>query len=213
MADPNLAVIIFLVVLLTQVVAWIGKSVLQEAAFSAYSSIFLSKAHRDQSRLRKQVLEDKAELNRTSSQDEFAKWAKLRRKVDKGIADLEKTNAVLASSRSTFGFRFNTLIWIATTGAQLVLVWWYRRQPVFWLPAQWVPAPVAYILRFPSAPKGSVSSAAWGTVCKRVLTSVEEIVKPFFQPAPPVAEPMGVPVAVPEKQTATIQEVEHDGLD
>lgn len=92
MADPNLAVIIFLVVLLTQVVAWIGKSVLQEAAFSAYSSIFLSKAHRDQSRLRKQVLEDKAELNRTSSQDEFAKWAKLRRKVDKGIADLEKTS-------------------------------------------------------------------------------------------------------------------------
>ena len=33
---------------------------------------------------------DKAELAKTSSQDEFAKWAKLRRKLDKGIADLEK---------------------------------------------------------------------------------------------------------------------------
>jgi len=92
MADPNLAVLIFLIVLLTQVVAWIGKSVLQEAAFSLYSSVFLAKAQRDQKRLRKQVLEDKADLAKTSSQDEFAKWAKLRRKVDKGLADLEKTS-------------------------------------------------------------------------------------------------------------------------
>lgn len=63
-------------------------------------------------------------------------------------------DTTLASARSGFALRFGTLIWVATTGAQLVLVWWYRRQPVFWLPAQWVPGPVAYVLRFPSAPKG-----------------------------------------------------------
>lgn len=45
-----------------------------------------------QRKLRKQVLEDKAELGRTSSQDEFAKWAKLRRKLDKSLADLEKAS-------------------------------------------------------------------------------------------------------------------------
>lgn len=171
MASPNLAVLIFLVVLLTQVVAWIGKSVLQEAAFSLYSSIFLSSAYRDQKKLRKQVLEDKAELGRTSSQDEFAKWAKLKRKLDKGLADLEKTSELaraarfspayanttdttLTSSRSTFALRFSSLIWVFTTGAQLVLVWWFRKQAVFWIPDQWLPGPVAYILRFPSAPKG-----------------------------------------------------------
>jgi hypothetical protein len=92
MADLNLAVLIFLVVLLTQVVAWIGKSVLQEAAFTAYSRVVLSKAQKDQKRLRAQVLADKAELARTSSQDEFAKWAKLKRKVDKGLAELETTS-------------------------------------------------------------------------------------------------------------------------
>jgi hypothetical protein len=36
------------------------------------------------------VLADKADLAKTSSQDEFAKWAKLKRKLDKGLADLEK---------------------------------------------------------------------------------------------------------------------------
>lgn len=30
-----------------------------------------------------------AELKATSAQDEFSKWAKLRRKVDKAVADLE----------------------------------------------------------------------------------------------------------------------------
>lgn len=31
---------------------------------------------------------------RTSAQDQFAKWAKLRRSVDKGLADLEKLSAL-----------------------------------------------------------------------------------------------------------------------
>lgn len=92
MADPNLAVLIFLLVLLTQVVAWIGKSVLQEVASAAYTRAFLGNVAKEQRRLRKQVLDDKAELGRTSSQDEFAKWAKLRRKVDKGLADLERSS-------------------------------------------------------------------------------------------------------------------------
>jgi hypothetical protein len=59
-------------------------------AFSTYSRVFLSSSATKQRQLRKQVLQDKAELAGTSSQDEFAKWARLRRKVDKSLADLEK---------------------------------------------------------------------------------------------------------------------------
>ena len=33
----------------------------------------------------------------TSAQDQFAKWAKLRRSVDKGLADLEKLSECLPS--------------------------------------------------------------------------------------------------------------------
>ena len=42
-----------------------------------------------QKALRKEIFQLKQELGMTSSQDEFAKWAKLRRRVDKGLADLE----------------------------------------------------------------------------------------------------------------------------
>ncbi|WWD19245.1 protein GET1 [Kwoniella shandongensis] len=178
----NLALLIFLVVLFTQIVSWVGKTVLQEVAFAVYSRVFLSGTASKQRQLRKQVLAEKAELGWTSSQDEFAKWAKLRRKLDKGIADLEKINTTLTSSKTSFSVKFNSLLWILMTGSQLFLVWWYRKQPIFWLPQGWVPKPVAWILSFPSAPLGSVSSGAWGAVCKRVLQSVEEIVKAILEP-------------------------------
>jgi hypothetical protein len=41
------------------------------------------------------VLKTKQELLQTSAQDQFAKWAKLRRSVDKGLADLEKMSSWL----------------------------------------------------------------------------------------------------------------------
>ncbi|KIR41790.1 protein GET1 [Cryptococcus deuterogattii 99/473] len=161
----NLTLVIFLCTLINQIVSWVGKSVLQEIAFTAYSWVFLSGTSAKQRKLRKQVLEDKAELGRTSSQDEFAKWAKLRRKLDKGLADLEKANNNLSSSRSSFSKKFNTLLWLMTTGAQFLLSWWFRKQPIFWLPEGWVPYPVAWLVSFPSAPIGSVSSGAWGAIC------------------------------------------------
>lgn len=43
-----------------------------------------------QRQLKAELLATKKELMQTSAQDQFAKWAKLRRSVDKGLAELEK---------------------------------------------------------------------------------------------------------------------------
>jgi uncharacterized membrane-anchored protein YhcB (DUF1043 family) len=50
-----------------------------------------------QRKMKKQLFQMKAELDSTSSQDEFAKWAKLRRKLDKAAADLEKLSKYFLS--------------------------------------------------------------------------------------------------------------------
>jgi tail-anchored protein insertion receptor len=44
-------------------------------------------------KLKTDLLNTKTELLKTSAQDQFARWAKLRRSVDKGLADLEKLSA------------------------------------------------------------------------------------------------------------------------
>ncbi|WVW85406.1 hypothetical protein I302_107444 [Kwoniella bestiolae CBS 10118] len=213
---PNLALLIFLVVLLTQVVAWVGQTVLQDIAFSISSRIALSKSSKQQSDLRKQILADKAELGKTSSQDEFAKWAKIRRRLDKGLADLEKLNTTITTSKSSFTTKFKSFIWLLTSGSKLVLVWWFRKQAVFWLPQGWVPYPVAWLISFPSAPLGSVSSGAWSAICTRVLISLEEIVKALLEPSIPAGPIPTTPFAAPsEKQGAKIEPItlEHEKLD
>ncbi len=49
-----------------------------------------SKGVQDQTRLSREVVRLKREMNSTSSQDEFAKWAKLRRQHDKVLAEYEQ---------------------------------------------------------------------------------------------------------------------------
>ena len=92
-------------------ISWIGKSVLlhfvhlfftpdlsgstnHHQAWSPYQRIFNRNAVNRQRQLKSEILLKKAELLQTSAQDQFAKWAKLRRSVDKGLADLEKLSCV-----------------------------------------------------------------------------------------------------------------------
>jgi len=180
----TLALTIFLFVLLNEIITWIGKSVLQEYAFAAHQRIFNSKLSQEQRVLQKELLDTKAQLLRTSAQDEFAKWAKLRRRVDKGLSDLEKLNSQIASNRTGFSIKFSSFLWISTTGTQFVIGWYYRRSAVFWLPVGWF-GPLEYWLSFPFAPAGSVSCGVWQMSCRRVIKLGERVVKETIFPARP----------------------------
>ena len=137
-----------------------------------YLRITCSPTAMRQRALKSEILSTKSELLKTSAQDQFAKWAKLRRSVDKGLADLEKLSELLsppasrsiyplfyvdaevASSKSAFAMKFNTLLWFLTTGLQFAVGWWYRTQPVFFLPQGWL-GPLGWWLALPFAPAGT----------------------------------------------------------
>ena len=132
-----------------------------------------------QRQLKSEILLKKAELLQTSAQDQFAKWAKLRRSVDKGLADLEKLSCVSAihchrtqrlsnqlrfilhidaelnASKTSFALKFNSTLWMMTTGLQFAIGWWYSRAAVFYLPASWF-GPITWWLSFPFAPAGKI---------------------------------------------------------
>ncbi|KAG8703030.1 GET complex subunit get1, partial [Ceratobasidium sp. 423] len=84
--------------------------------------IFLKSTVDRQRTLRADVLAAKRDLLQTSSQDQFAKWAKLRRRVDRGLAELDTINSTLASARTSFSVKFSTVLWVCTTGAQFFIV-------------------------------------------------------------------------------------------
>lgn len=64
-------------------------------AYALYQRIFNASAVSRQRKLQAEILASKKELLQTSAQDQFARWAKLRRTVDKGLADLEKHSCVV----------------------------------------------------------------------------------------------------------------------
>jgi len=175
----GLLITIFLLVCLAELISWIGKPVLLDLCFSLYTYLLDPKAATQLRTLKRSILEDQKSLAQTSSQDQFAKWAKLRRKVDKGLADLDKLNAEMASTRSAFALRFNSALWLVTTGSQFVIGWWYRKQAVFYLPTGWFGL-AEWWLALPFAPKGSVSCGAWQIACRRTIRVLEGIVRNFI---------------------------------
>ncbi|KAF9512529.1 hypothetical protein BS47DRAFT_1330276 [Hydnum rufescens UP504] len=175
----GLLVTIFLLVFFSELISWIGKPLLLDLCFSLYTYVFDPKAATRLKSLKTSILVDQKSLAQTSSQDQFAKWAKLRRKVDKGFADLDKLNAEMASVRSAFAIRFNSILWIVTNGSQLFIGWWYRKQAVFYLPPGWF-GPAEWWLALPFAPKGSVSCGAWQVACRRAIRLLEGIVRDFM---------------------------------
>jgi len=130
------------------------------------------------------------ELNATSSQDEFAKWAKLRRQHDKLLEQLEKNSmfstpssagangkhttnttaeASTDSTRATFDSAVSTLRWLGTNGLRMFLQFWYSKQAMFWIPKGWLPYYAEWLLSFPRAPLGSISIQAWFLACTAII--------------------------------------------
>ncbi|KAI0775775.1 CHD5-like protein-domain-containing protein [Trametes elegans] len=167
---------LFVLVFVTELISWVGQNVLLEFFFALYLRIFYSSIATRQRTLKSEILLNKKELLQTSAQDQFAKWAKLRRSVDKGLADLEKLNGELASVRTSFSLKFKSALWIMTTGLQFVIGWWYRKTAVFYLPPGWF-GPLTWLLAFPFAPAGSVSCGVWQMACRRVIKVGERVAK------------------------------------
>jgi hypothetical protein len=134
-------------------------------------------------------------LNATSSQDEFAKWARLRRQHDKLLDELEKkseerccllkqvsvlnvdlTESGLEATRATFDRYLTAARLISTRGVQWLLPMWYGREPMFWLPYGWFPYYVEWFASFPRAPLGSVSIVVWQWACTGILTLIVEAI-------------------------------------
>ncbi|WFD44444.1 GET complex subunit get1 [Malassezia psittaci] len=84
------ALLIFLVSLVNQTITWFGKEKLQEVCYRFYSGIVNYSSSRKLSALKKELFATRQQMNATSAQDEFSKWAKLRRKTDKLTGQVEE---------------------------------------------------------------------------------------------------------------------------
>lgn len=67
------------------------------------------------------------------------------------------SDASLQSTRTSFASTLSSALWFLTTGIQFILVWWYRKSAVVWLPKGYVAGGLGWWFSFPSAPKGELT--------------------------------------------------------
>ncbi|KAG7004708.1 protein GET1 [Physcia stellaris] len=168
---PSLVIVVLALQITIYLINTLGAQAITDLLWNLYSKAPTphSTTIRSQTELRREVVRLKREMGATSSQDEFAKWAKLRRQHDKALARYDETSSSLTAFKATFTRTVNTLRWLGTTGTRFFLQWWFTKRPMFWLPRGWVPGYVEWVLAFPRAPTGSVSIQVWGIACNTVV--------------------------------------------
>jgi hypothetical protein len=127
-----------------------------------------------------EYLKVRSELNATSSQDEFAKWAKLRRRHDKLLEELETNKKGMESSRAQFDKYLTAVRLVLTKAPQYLVPFWYAKEPMFWLPYGWFPYYAEWIVSFPRAPLGSVSVASWQLACTGMIALLFDLITGIY---------------------------------
>ena len=70
-------------------------------------------------------------------QDHFAKWAKLRRALDKKVDEYDNAVKTENGLKTKFKLQSNIALRAVLTLLQVVLVLWFRRVGMFVVPAAW----------------------------------------------------------------------------
>ncbi|OCK85383.1 hypothetical protein K432DRAFT_318518 [Lepidopterella palustris CBS 459.81] len=174
----SLLFIVFAIQLALHLLNTLGGATINQILWVLYNKLPTptAKVTHEQARLKREVLRLKRELNGVSAQDDFARWAKLRRQYDKVAADFEKIDSSLRSVQTSFNATVSSVRWLSTNGVRFFLQFWYSKQPLFWIPRGWVPGYAEWILAFPRAPRGSVSINIWDIACASIIGLVSEAI-------------------------------------
>ncbi|KAI9090821.1 WRB/Get1 family [Phlyctochytrium arcticum] len=136
-----------------QVLDSVGYARIAESIWRIFQRIFKQGSSKKTNKLKQKILVTQTELKRTSAQDEFAKWAKLRRSLDKMKAEYETISRQDGMSKTFFELKVSWGLRAILYGTQIWIVLMYRSTPVFYLPYEWL-GPISFITSLPGAPAG-----------------------------------------------------------
>ncbi|KAI1618646.1 CHD5-like protein-domain-containing protein [Exophiala viscosa] len=174
----SLLVVVFLIQLACHLISTIGSKPFNDLLWQIYCRLPIGPSNdmKEQVRLRREVVRLKREMNAVSAQDEFTRWAKIRRQHDKALAEHDKKAASVSSSRSSFDTKASAIRWTCTSGLRLFLQFWHAKTPVFTYPRGWFPWYVEYVLGFPRCPYGGVSINVWSMACGTAIALMGDVV-------------------------------------
>ncbi|KAI9294484.1 hypothetical protein K502DRAFT_316990 [Neoconidiobolus thromboides FSU 785] len=115
----------------------------------------------------KAIKEATKEESKINSKEEFAKWAKVSRKVEKYRKEHHEAKKNLTYEMSIFQGSLKLAIYILMYGILIVWSILYKSVPTFSLPIGLL-GPLEYFAALPNSYLGTVSTLTWITVCFRI---------------------------------------------
>uniref|UniRef100_A0A8D0GWP9 Guided entry of tail-anchored proteins factor 1 n=2 Tax=Sphenodon punctatus TaxID=8508 RepID=A0A8D0GWP9_SPHPU len=135
---------------------------------SSIISRLLQKDADQESQMRVEIQNMKQELSTISMMDEFARYARLERKINK-MTDKLKTHVKARTAQlAKIKWVINIVFYMLQAALMISLIWKYYSEPVTVLPSKWL-APLERLVAFPTGVAGGVGITCWLVVCNKVV--------------------------------------------
>ncbi|XP_069492162.1 guided entry of tail-anchored proteins factor 1 [Ambystoma mexicanum] len=137
-------------------------------SFSSIISKMLQKDGEQENQMRAEIQGMKLELAAISMMDEFARYARLERKINK-MTDKLKTHVKSRTAQlAKVKWVISIVFYIIQAALMVSLIWKYYSEPVTVLPSKWI-APLERLVAFPTGIAGGVGITCWLVVCNKVV--------------------------------------------
>lgn len=100
----------------------------------------------------------KEEISLVSAMDNFAKWARLKRTLEKKTLSYETTLRQCGTDQSSLDMKVGLGVRFLVMAAHLIFTYFYFSQPVLHFPQSWSGFPLNHILSMPNAPLGNLNA-------------------------------------------------------
>ncbi|XP_035873335.1 guided entry of tail-anchored proteins factor 1 isoform X1 [Phyllostomus discolor] len=163
--------------LLCQLSLGLNSSGREEAAWPVYPndssgmSRVLQKDAEQESQMRAEIQDMKQELSTVNMMDEFARYARLERKINK-MTDKLKTHVKSRTAQlAKIKWVMSVAFYILQAALMVSLIWKYYSVPVAVVPSKWI-TPLDRLVAFPTRVAGGVGITCWILVCNKVVAIV-----------------------------------------
>lgn len=136
---------------------------------SSFLSKMVQKDAEQESEMRAEIQEMKKEQSSISMMDEFARYARLERKINKTTDKLKTHVKSRTAQQAKMKWVVSIVFYILQAALMISLIWKYYSDPVTVVPSKWI-APVERLVAFPTGVAGGVGITCWLVVCNKVVT-------------------------------------------
>ncbi|XP_028838117.1 tail-anchored protein insertion receptor WRB-like [Denticeps clupeoides] len=118
--------------------------------------------------MRAAVQDMRKQLSAISMMDEFARYARLERKISKTTDRLKTYVKTRTAQQAKVKWVVNITYYVLQAVLMISLIWKYYADPVTVLPSKWI-SPLERMVAFPSGVVGGVGITCWLVVCNKVV--------------------------------------------